>query len=171
MNQWGKKLNFIFSFADALHGPYKPNRYGNVILPLTVRRRLDCVLADTGQKVLATHVKHKDTSAEVLEKQFNRTVGQRFQSTSNLDLASLTRGARRLSSGITSGSGDRSYYDGYVQWGNSSELRKSVIHYTSAKLTQNRLLNYWTVEETLKQQVYKEILDQASAGTSSAAGH
>ena len=35
-------VNFIFGIADALRGPYKPNQYGKVVLPLTVLRRMDC---------------------------------------------------------------------------------------------------------------------------------
>jgi len=60
MNHWSDKVSFIFSIADVLRGPYKPNQYGKVVLPLTVLRRLDCVLADTRQKVLDAHAKHKD---------------------------------------------------------------------------------------------------------------
>ena len=36
---------FIWSVADLLRGDYKQSEYGKVILPLTVLRRLDCVLA------------------------------------------------------------------------------------------------------------------------------
>ena len=35
---------FIWSVADLLRGDYKQSEYGRVILPLTVLRRLDCVL-------------------------------------------------------------------------------------------------------------------------------
>ena len=38
---------FIWSVADLLRGDYKPHEYGKVILPLTVLRRLDCVLEVT----------------------------------------------------------------------------------------------------------------------------
>lgn len=43
---------FIWSVADLLRGDYKQSEYGKVILPLTVLRRLDCVLEPTKQKVL-----------------------------------------------------------------------------------------------------------------------
>lgn len=42
---------FIWSVADLLRGDYKPSEYGKVILPLTVLRRLDCVLAPTKERV------------------------------------------------------------------------------------------------------------------------
>ncbi|MFY9807563.1 MAG: type I restriction-modification system subunit M N-terminal domain-containing protein, partial [Pseudonocardiaceae bacterium] len=44
---------FIWSVADLLRGDYKQSEYGKVILPLTVIRRLDCVLEPTKNKVLA----------------------------------------------------------------------------------------------------------------------
>ena len=46
---------FIWSVADLLRGDYKQSEYGRVILPLTVLRRLDCVLEPTKAKVLAEY--------------------------------------------------------------------------------------------------------------------
>jgi len=43
---------FIWSVADLLRGDYKQSEYGKVILPLTVLRRFDCVLAPTKDAVL-----------------------------------------------------------------------------------------------------------------------
>lgn len=43
---------FIWSVADLLRGDYKQSEYGRVILPFTVLRRLDCVLAPTKEAVL-----------------------------------------------------------------------------------------------------------------------
>jgi len=53
MNNFGDKVSFIWSVADLLRGPYRPNQYKDVMLPLTVLRRLDCVLEPTKDKVLA----------------------------------------------------------------------------------------------------------------------
>jgi type I restriction enzyme M protein len=44
--------DFIWSVADLLRGDYKQSEYGKVILPLTVIRRLDCVLEPTKDAVL-----------------------------------------------------------------------------------------------------------------------
>src|SRR5689334_1686456 len=44
--------SFIWSVADLLRGDYKQSEYGKVILPLTVLRRLDCVLEPTKPDVL-----------------------------------------------------------------------------------------------------------------------
>jgi type I restriction enzyme M protein len=47
--------DFIWSVADLLRGDYKQSEYGKVILPLTVIRRLDCVLEPTKDAVLEKH--------------------------------------------------------------------------------------------------------------------
>ncbi|MGA7499561.1 MAG: type I restriction-modification system subunit M N-terminal domain-containing protein, partial [Isosphaeraceae bacterium] len=44
MKNFQDKVGFIWSVADLLRGDYKQSDYGKVILPLTVLRRLDCVL-------------------------------------------------------------------------------------------------------------------------------
>ncbi|MCC5865205.1 MAG: SAM-dependent DNA methyltransferase [Wenzhouxiangella sp.] len=47
--------NFIWSVADLLRGPYRPPQYERVMLPLTVLRRFDAVLAPSKTAVLKRH--------------------------------------------------------------------------------------------------------------------
>ena len=47
-----EKAALIWAIADKLTGVYKPHEYGEVILPLTVIRRFDCILADTKEAVI-----------------------------------------------------------------------------------------------------------------------
>jgi type I restriction enzyme M protein len=47
--------SFIWSICNLLRGPYKRNEYRKVILPLTVLRRFDCILAPTKAAVLNEH--------------------------------------------------------------------------------------------------------------------
>lgn len=47
-----EKAALIWAIADKLTGVYKPHEYGEVILPLTVIRRFDCILSDTKDAVL-----------------------------------------------------------------------------------------------------------------------
>lgn len=54
-----EKADLIWAIADKLTGSYKPHEYGEVILPLTVIRRFDCVLADTKEAVLKRYEKVK----------------------------------------------------------------------------------------------------------------
>jgi len=52
MKNFKEKSDKIWEVANLLRGDYKRSDYGKVILPLTVLRRLDCVLKPTKQKVL-----------------------------------------------------------------------------------------------------------------------
>ena len=79
---------FIWSVADLLRGDYKQSEYGKVIMPLTVLRRLDCVLEPTKAKVLERHAKLKgsiDNVGPVLE----AVSGEQFYNTSPLDFRRL----------------------------------------------------------------------------------
>ncbi|RPD88419.1 class I SAM-dependent DNA methyltransferase [Luteimonas sp. 100069] len=80
---------FIWSVADLLRGDYKQSEYGRVILPFTVLRRLDCVLAPTKAKVLAEG--EKKAAAGLNPDPFlKRIVGTAgFYNTSKLDLPTL----------------------------------------------------------------------------------
>ena len=53
MDNFQEKVGFIWSIAELLRGDFKQSEYGRVVLPLTVLRRLDCVLHPTKDKVLA----------------------------------------------------------------------------------------------------------------------
>ena len=55
-------VGFIWAVADLLRGDYKPSEYGKAILPLTVLRRLDAVLAPTKASVLATKAANEGTA-------------------------------------------------------------------------------------------------------------
>ena len=79
---------FIWSVADLLRGDYKPADYGKVILPFTVLRRLDCVLASTKAEVLAEN--ELRTKAGLNAEPFlKRKAGQTFFNTSPMDLKKL----------------------------------------------------------------------------------
>ena len=55
-----EKAGLIWAIADKLTGVYKPHEYGEVILPLTVIRRFDCILADTKDAVLEKYEQVKN---------------------------------------------------------------------------------------------------------------
>jgi type I restriction enzyme M protein len=83
--------NFIWQIADLLRGPYRPPQYERVMLPMTVLRRFDCVLAPTKEKVLREHEKRKGgrLNDDALDKFLNRAAGQRFHNHSPLNFEKL----------------------------------------------------------------------------------
>jgi type I restriction enzyme M protein len=79
---------FIWSVADLLRGDYRQSDYGKVILPFTVLRRLDSVLASTKDAVLAEDA--DKTRAGVNPEPFLlRKAGQSFYNTSHLNMKKL----------------------------------------------------------------------------------
>ncbi|MGB8841600.1 MAG: class I SAM-dependent DNA methyltransferase [Aliidongia sp.] len=79
---------FIWSVADLLRGDYKQSEYGRVILPMTVLRRLDCVLEATKPAVLA-EFEEKQRQGLNPEPFLLRKAKQSFYNTSALDMKRL----------------------------------------------------------------------------------
>jgi len=79
---------FIWSVADLLRGDYKQSEYGKVILPLTVIRRLDCVLEPTKDAVLERYAQLKHR-IENLEPVLQAAAEQQFYNTSRLTFTKL----------------------------------------------------------------------------------
>ncbi len=82
--------DFIWSICNLLRGPYKRNEYRKVILPMTVLRRFDCLLAPTKAKVLAKHGKIADKPETVVLSLLQKITGPPFYNVSKLlDLPAL----------------------------------------------------------------------------------
>jgi len=81
--------NFIWSICNLLRGPYKRNEYRKVILPLTVLRRFDCLLAPTKAQVLAEHPKIKTKPETVVRSLLEKITERPFYNLSKLDLLKL----------------------------------------------------------------------------------
>lgn len=83
---------YIWSLADLLRGDFKQSQYGRIILPFTLLRRLECVLEDSKDAVLAQveKVQAMNVSEEAQEKLLLRaTNGLSFYNTSKMDLSKL----------------------------------------------------------------------------------
>src|SRR3984893_9101057 len=79
---------FIWGVADLLRGDYKQSEYGKVVLPLTVIRRLDCVLESTKPAVL-NRSGNPTGKMENNEPILQAESGQQFFNTSPLDFRKL----------------------------------------------------------------------------------
>src|SRR5215204_2952035 len=82
-------VNFIWGICDLLRGPYKRNEYRKVILPLTVLRRFDCVLAPTKAAVLAEYEKIKSKSETIIHAKLTAITKRDFYNLSKLDMPRL----------------------------------------------------------------------------------
>ena len=82
----------VFSIANTLRGPYKADKYKDIIIPMIIIRRLECALATKDasgktrkQRVTDAFKKNPKTPQQVLE----RLAGYPFYNTSDYDLAGL----------------------------------------------------------------------------------
>ena len=106
MNNFGEKVNFIWSIAELLRDSFKRSKYQDVILPLTVLRRIDCVLEPTKDKVLKTAAKLK-SKLENLSPQLCKASGFAFYNTSLYTFERLLDDAPNLALNL------RNYINGF----------------------------------------------------------
>nr|WP_240665819.1 class I SAM-dependent DNA methyltransferase [Agromyces sp. LHK192] len=84
-------VSFIWNIAESLRGPFKPSEYGSVVLPFTVLRRLDAVLAGTKAQVLETAAAQPESLPEMIrDLQLREASGHEFYNTSPFTMAKLT---------------------------------------------------------------------------------
>ena len=86
------EANFIWSIANKLRGVYMPDKYGDVIIPMTIIRRLECALEPTKKTVVAQFEKNPAYP----EKAMYRLSGFQFYNTSNFTLKELCNDADHI---------------------------------------------------------------------------
>ncbi len=101
MNNFGDKVSFIWSVADLLRGPYRPNQYKDVMLPMTVLRRLDCVLEPTKDKVLAKLESLEGGKVKNVEPLLCRASGVPFFNTSRYTFEKLKGDPDHIAANLT----------------------------------------------------------------------
>src|SRR5256712_6808754 len=93
-------VSFIWGVADLIRDTFKRGKYQDVILPLTVLRRLDCVLGPTKDKVLAKQAELKGKKLENLDAQLRKAAGFAFYNTSRYDFEKLLADAPHLAANL-----------------------------------------------------------------------
>lgn len=128
-----ESANFIWSIADLLRGDYKQSDYGKVILPLTVLRRLDCVLDSTKANVLKKFEQVKTMSIQNLDPILNKEAGYNFHNRSQFDFNKLIADPNNIAANL------RNYINGF-----SEEAREIIEQFEFdnqiTKLDDNNLL-------------------------------
>jgi len=101
MSNINGRANFIWSVADLLRGPYRPNQYKDVMLPMTVLRRLDCVLDPTKDAVLAKLKSLEGGKVKNVEPILNKVAGQSFHNTSRFTFEKLKGEPDNIAANLT----------------------------------------------------------------------
>jgi type I restriction enzyme M protein len=133
MDNFNEKVNFIYSVAEVLRGPYKPNQYKKVMLPMTVLRRLDCVLEPTKEAVLAKLRSLEGGEIRNVAPILNAVAGQSFHNTSPFTFETLKNEPENIAANLTH------YIKGF-----SSKAREIIDHFgfeeQIAQLDKNNVL-------------------------------
>ncbi|MBZ0108611.1 MAG: type I restriction-modification system subunit M [Candidatus Scalindua rubra] len=99
-----KQSDDIWEIANLLRGPYRPPQYRRVMIPLTVLRRLDCVLEETKNDVLKEYNKLKASEKhdeETIEKIINNKFGLTFHNTSKFTFKKMLGDADGLAKNLS----------------------------------------------------------------------
>jgi len=150
-------VSFFWGVADLIRDTFKRGKYQDVILPLTVLRRLDCVLAPTKEHVLETQAKLKDKKLENLDPQLRKAAGFAFYNTSRYDFYKLLFDAPHLASNL------RNYIAGFSP--NMREvLEKFDFDNTISKLDETGLL-FQVLERFKNVDLHPDKVDNPTMGT------
>lgn len=98
MNNFKETANFIWSIADLLRGDFKRSAYGKVILPLTVLRRMDCVLANTKDEVIKAST---TLTVDNVDPILNKIAGHKFHNRSKFDFNKLIADPDNIAANLT----------------------------------------------------------------------
>src|SRR5436309_2389387 len=150
-------VSFLWGVADLIRDTFKRGKYQDVILPLTVLRRLDCVLADTKEKVLAKRAELRDRKLENLDPQLRKIAGFSFYNTSRYDFEKLLADAPHLAANLSN------YTAGFSQ--NMREvLEKFDFDNTLSKLDEAGLL-FQVLERFKNVDLHPDKIDNPTMGT------
>ena len=99
------QANFIWNIANKLRGAYMPDKYGDVIIPMTIVRRFECSLADTKKEILENYEKNNNLPPQFLYK----ISGYQFYNTSRYTLTELCNDPNNIAANF------KEYISGFSQ--------------------------------------------------------
>lgn len=151
-----ESANFIWSIADLLRGDYKQSDYGKVILPLTVLRRLDCVLEHSKADVLKKYEQSKSLNIQNLDPILNKSAGYNFHNHSQFDFTKLVADPNNIASNL------RNYINGF-----SEDAREIIEQFEFdnqiAKLDDNNLL-FMIIKRFQEVDLHPEVISSMEMG-------
>ena len=153
----GEIVSFLWGVADLIRDSFKRGKYQDVILPLTVLRRLDCVLAPTKGKVLRRQAELRGRGLDDLDPQLRRASGFAFYNTSRYDFETLLADAPHVAANL------RNYIAGF-----SCNMREVLERFdfdnTISKLDEAGLL-FQVLERFRTVDLHPSKIDNPTMGT------
>ncbi|UZJ61046.1 type I restriction-modification system subunit M [Pseudomonas sp. KU26590] len=142
---------FLWSIADLLRGDFKQSQYGRIILPFTLLRRMECVLAPTKDEVIKQTFAQEGRPDTVREMILLRSSGHQFFNASPLTLGTLsdTQTASDLMSYVQAFSKDAReifehfHFEDFVQQLSSANLLYQIVQrFAATDLSPERISNF-----------------------------
>ena len=156
MNQ-SEIVSFLLGVANLVRDTFRRGKYQDIILPLTVLRRLDCVLADRKETVLAKQAELRGKKLDNLDAQLRKASGFAFYNTSRYDFDKLLGDAPHLAANL------RNYIAGF-----SPNMREVIERFdfdnTISKLDEAGLL-FQVLERFKSVELHPARVDNATMGT------
>ena len=150
-------VSFIWGVADLIRDTFKRGKYQDVILPLTVLRRLDCVLAPTKENVLQRQAELRGRGLEDLHRQLCVASGFAFYNTSRYDFERLLADAPNVAPNL------RNYIAGF-----SANMREVLERFdfdnTISRLDESGLM-FQVLERFGGVDLHPDHIDNATMGT------
>lgn len=151
-----EKANFIWTVADLIRDDFKRGKYQDVILPLTVLRRIDCVLEPKKEKVLSEYNKYKGKLKD-LDPILRKASGYAFYNTSKYDFERLLDDPNNIAKNLNA------YINGF-----SENMREVIDRFdfrnTISKLNEANLL-YLVIQRFTQIDLHPDKVDNHEMGT------
>jgi type I restriction enzyme M protein len=159
MSNFQDKVGFIWSVAELLRGDFKQSEYGKVVLPLTVLRRLDCVLEPTKAKVLQKAGKLPARADETMKDvMLCQAAGQSFYNLSKFTFATLLGDPQHITANLNN------YIAGFSPNAREIFLDKFKFGDTITRLDEANLL-FLVLKRFAELDLHPEVVDNHAMGT------
>jgi len=162
MQNFTEKINLIWKIAETLRGIYRPEDYGDIILPLCVIRRFDCILEEKKDDILKLYDEHKDLPANSLdnimfiEMEDKLKIEQKFYNISPFTLNKLLNDSENIKSNL------EDYLNGF-----SNNVKDIINHFDFKKeiekLSKNNAL-YNTIKSLSDVDFHPDVVSNQEMG-------
>lgn len=162
MQNFNEKVNLIWQIAETLRGIYKPEKYGDVILPMCVIRRFDCILEENKDEVMEIYEEYRDLPEEAIEEimlaEIEARLGleQKFYNTSPFTMEKLLDDPENIKDNL------EEYLNGF-----SGNVRDIIQHFDFkqeiVKLSKNNAL-YNSIKEFAKVDFHPDVVSNMEMG-------
>ena len=174
MERHSELTNFIWSIADLLRHDYKQSEYGRIILPLTVLRRLDCVLEPSKERVRSEYDRYKD-KIDNIGPLLENASKQSFYNTSQFDFEKLLADPTNIANGFKSYIGgfslnSRAIVERFGFLNQIDRLDDSNLLYRVAQSFTQIDLHPETIDNVQMGYIYEELIRRFSEQSNETAG-